>query len=517
MKVGQYRATIEDLNVSTSYNEQVALVLSINDGNGNPIQISSSAVNVRTATNEFATFSFLASDNKGKILTDVEVPVSGNMSVCIPYLTDFKLIASFSANGEGVYVDNVEQHSGKSVQDFSSPVIYKVKSVDGDMRSYVVTVTNSGLPIVNITTPDAQPITSKEEWLENSSMTISANGKIDYSGTTSIRGRGNTSWNYPKKPYALKLDNKASILGMPAHKRWVLLANWMDRTLMRNDVAFEISRSTGLAWTPRGEFVEVVLNGVHLGNYLLCEQIKIDENRVNIAKIESGDIDDESITGGYLMELDTYYDEVNKFHSSIFDLPYMFKEPDEDVLSTEQFEYMQNYINTIEEILNTPSRLSSHEYEQYIDVDSYIDYLFVYELTQNKETYWPKSVYMHKDRGGKLTAGPVWDFDYWTFSVETPEFWTRNHLYYNHLFSDPKFESRVKERWAELKPKFEQIPTYIESQAQKIKMSNNANIAIWPISTNINGDEKMSCEEAVETMKTAYRTKLNWLDTQFAL
>jgi hypothetical protein len=97
----------------------VALVLSINDGNGNPIQISSSAVNVRTATNEFATFSFLAADNKGKILADVEVPVSKNMNVCIPYLTDFKLVASFSANGEGVYVDNVLQHSGKSVQDFS--------------------------------------------------------------------------------------------------------------------------------------------------------------------------------------------------------------------------------------------------------------------------------------------------------------------------------------------------------------------------------------------------------------
>ncbi len=124
---------------------------------------------------------------------------------------------------------------------------------------------------------------------------------------------------------------------------------------------------------------------------------------------------------------------------------------------------------------------------------------------------------MHKDRGGKLTAGPVWDFDFWTFSVQTPEFWTRNHLYYHHLFSDPKFESRVKERWAELKPKFDQIPTYIESQAQKIKMSNNANIELWPISTNINGDEKMSFEEAVETMKTAYLTKLEWLDTQFGL
>lgn len=178
---------------------------------------------------------------------------------------------------------------------------------------------------------------------------------------------------------------------------------------------------------------------------------------------------------------------------------------------------MQGYINNLEDILISSAGLAAHEYEQYIDVDSYIDYLFVYELAHNAETYWPKSVYMHKDRGGKLTAGPVWDFDYLTFKIRTPEFGTKKHLYYGYLFSDPKFKNRVKERWAELKPKFEQIPAFIEELAQKIKLSNSANIAIWPISTNINGDEKMSFEEAVETMKTAYLNKLNWLDTQFAL
>lgn len=517
LKVGQYRATIEDLNLSASYHEQVALVLSVADGNGNPIQISSSAINVRAATNEFASFSFLASDNNGKVLTDVQVPVADNMSVCIPYLADFNLVVSFSTNGEAVYVDNVEQHSGKSVQDFSEPVTYKVRSVDGDVRSYVVSVTNSGLPIVAIATPDAQSITSKEKWMNDATMTIIKDGKTDYSGTMSIRGRGNTTWSaYPKKPYALKLDSKASILGMPKHKRWVLLANWMDRTLMRNAVAFEISRSTGLAWTPRGEFVEVVLNGVHIGTYYLCEQIKVDENRVNIAEMESTDIDEESITGGYLMELDVNYDEVNKFYSTHRNFPYMFKEPDEETLTTEQFEYMQTFVNDLEELLYTDSRLLAHEYEQYMDVDSYIDYWFVQELVGNEECWHPKSCYMHKDRGGKLTAGPVWDFDWGTFSSASPSYTIKGALYYNKLFIDSKFKNRVKERWTELKPQLEQIPSFIDSKAQQIKTSADANIQLWPISTTWNGDEKLSFDEAVVAMKSSYQAKLEWLDAQIS-
>ena len=124
------------------------------------------------------------------------------------------------------------------------------------------------LPQVVINTPNNQEIKSKTEWIEGATISITlADGTIDYeSKDLEIRGRGNTTWEYPKKPYALKLGSKAEILGMPKHKRWVLLANWMDRTLMRNDVSFEIARQTGLAWTPRGKFVELVLNGKLMGN-----------------------------------------------------------------------------------------------------------------------------------------------------------------------------------------------------------------------------------------------------------
>ena len=200
---------------------------------------------------------------------DVTATINDNIiTLSSPYiLSTTGLVANFRTNGEKVFIGNEEQISGFSVNNYDSPVEYKVVSSNNEVFVYKVEVNASKLPVVYINTPDSSPITSKEVWTENSSITIiNSDGSIGYSDNQlQIRGRGNSTWGYPKKPYALKLSSKTSVLGMPKHKRWVLLANWLDRTLMRNDVAFQISRQTGLAWTPRGQFVELVLNGKHLG------------------------------------------------------------------------------------------------------------------------------------------------------------------------------------------------------------------------------------------------------------
>ena len=302
---------------------------------------------------------------------------------------------------------------------------------------------------------------------------------------------------------------------MPKHKRWVLLANWMDRTLLRNDVTFEISRKTGLDWTPRGKFVEVVLNGRYIGNYYLCEQIKIDENRVNIAEMESTDISGDALTGGYLMELDVYYDEVNKFKSATKQLPYMFKEPDEETLQPEQLAYFENYINGMESYMYNDNWLISREYANYMDLESFADWWFVYELAKNGEPGHPKSCYMHKDRLGVLKAGPVWDFDWGTYTPGTG-YTVKNAIYYGRLFQDPAFVNIVKSRWAALKSGFETIPDYIRNTASKTKNSNKMNISMWPISSRVNGDETMSFDDAINRMISAYEEKLQWLDSQIS-
>lgn len=380
---------------------------------------------------------------------------------------------------------------------------------------------STGLPVVFINTPNNVAITSKDVWKEGTSISIlNPDGSVDYEAEDlSIKGRGNSTWGYPKKPYALKLGSKSEILGMKKHKRWCLLANWMDRTLLRNDIAFYIAKQTGLAWTPSGKYIELILNGEHLGNYYLCEQIKVDKNRMNINEMKSTDLAGDALTGGYLMEMDIYFDEVNKFYSSTRNLPYMFKEPDEEVLQPEQLTYFQNYINTMESYLYDENWLVNREYADYMDIGSFIDWWFVYELTMNWEPNHPKSSYVYKDKLGKLNAGPVWDFDWQTFIPSAAEsFAIKNAIYYGRLFDDPIFVAEVKSRWTSYKTRFDQVPDYIQSVAAIISHSNDVNIAMWPLSAHpsglVNGDAEMSFDEAVERLTSAYTTKLSWLDNQ---
>ncbi len=299
---------------------------------------------------------------------------------------------------------------------------------------------------------------------------------------------------------------------MPRHKRWVLLANWMDRTLMRNSVAFEIARKTSLAWTPRGEFVEVVLNGEHLGNYYLCEHIKVDENRVNIVELDESDTEEPTITGGYLVEMDTYYDEINKFKTSIRQMPVNIKEPDEDVLNSTQMAYIEGYFNRIETLLYDDNPPEGESYTDYMDVASFIDWWLVHELTLNGEPNHPKSSFMHKDREGKLFGGPVWDFDWGTFVPGVNDILIKNSIWFDKLFQDADFVAEVKSRWNMLKPEFETVIDYINEEASYIRESAEVNSEMWPITIHVNGDEKMSFDQAVNRLRTVYRDRIDLLD-----
>ena len=512
MKVGQYKAYITDLGLNTDYNDLVALVVNVTDENNANVEVSSSAVELQFTSNTISEFKFLSKNNPTSVISDVSAVIEGNeIRVSSPFISSVGgLVATFSSNGYKVMVKGVEQESGITTNDFSSPVTYRVVDREGNAMEYKVSVMYSGLPIVFVDTPNSVAITSKDIWTEGTTIKIvNPDGRLLYEGTTSFRGRGNSTWTYPKKPYAIKLDKKASILGMPKHKRWVLLANWMDRTLMRNRVAFKLGECTQLDWTPRGEYVELVLNGKHLGNYLLCEQIKVDENRVNIAEI---DAESEDVSGGYLMELDTYFDEAFKFKSSVKNLPYMFKDPDEDI-SDAMLNYMQSYVNTIEDELY--NNFETGVWKGYLDINTFVDYWFAVELTSNNEPAHPKSVYMYKDKGGKLCAGPMWDYDWATFLPSRSESYNlKNCLYYPQLFNDTEFVSAVKERWPAAKASFDKVIEFIDSESEKIKQSDKMNCAMWPISQRVNGDETMAFEEAVARLKKAYLDKLQWLDQQ---
>lgn len=446
---------------------------------------------------------------------------NGFVNVQVPNGTDMSaMTAGFEFNGSYVTVDGVRQHSGVGTHDFSdftAPLTYSIVNTVGDTLSYTVRMFD--LPVVILTSPS--PIVSKDEWTEDCSMVLREADAVtvtDYGSQVQLKGRGNTTWTFPKKPYAIKLNKKAKVLGMPKHKRWVLLANWLDKTLLRNAFAFEIARATDLAWTPRGGFVEVILNGEHVGNYYLCEQIKVDGNRVNITEMSATDIEGDALTGGYLMEIDVNFDETNKFRSAVRNLPYNIKEPDEDVLQDQQFGYIQSYISEMENALDADDWLETREYTNYMDTASFADFWFVNELAKNYELTHPKSCYVHKDRLGKLTAGPVWDFDYGTFKPASSGngnyFSVKGAVYYDRLFLDPQFISVVKRHWSEHLEALEAVSDYVTDLAGQIERSAERNALMWPIDEvngAVNGDTELSVDAAVTRIVNFYTSKVAWM------
>ena len=231
----------------------------------------------------------------------------------------------------------------------------------------------------------------------------------------------------------------------------------------------------------------------------------------------------DAITGGYLLELDRYFDEVNKFRSAFADLPVNFKEPDEEGLNSAQFNYMKDYFNAVEALLYAPDFPAAGEYAELLDTDSFIDWWIVQELTHNQDTRLPGSCNMNKDRLGKLKAGPVWDFDLTTF-IDSRSFLLKdesanNHSWFPRLFRDPAFRQRVRERWQAIRPRLEQIPAFIDSEAAYIQKAAWQNWGLWEyeiVRSNINHDEKLSWNDAVAALQTNYANRLAWMDAQIA-
>lgn len=392
--------------------------------------------------------------------------------------------------------------SGRGACEVSSSAI--------EVVSERMTTVDTGLPIVLIETPDGLPITSRSEWTAGVAVTIlSPQRLVEYQDTIELKGRGNTSWGFAKKPYAMRLGQKTSLLGMPKHKRWCLLAGWSDRTLIRNAVAFELARRTGLDWTPTGRHVELVVNGVHQGNYFLCEQIKIDKNRLDLSDPKEPVAD-----RGYLFELDTYFDEQYKWHSPVRNLPWQFKDPDE--VTPEQQAFAEQYVAEMESALYDPVRFARRDFVDYMDLASLADYWMVYEMAQLWEPNHPKSVYMHKDVGGRMKAGPVWDFDMGGFAPRDAYFFVDTKaVYYDQLFEDAGFRQIVHERWKAQRDGFLDVANFIDSLANTLRASERLNYPMWPINIVSAGDETIDdYDVAIARMKDALVGKIRWMDRQ---
>lgn len=316
-----------------------------------------------------------------------------------------------------------------------------------------------------------------------------------------IRGRGNNTWGYPKKPYAIKFNKKQSILGMPEAKNWVLLANYRDRTLIRNAIAFEIARKMGQEWTPQGRFVDVFLNGTFVGNYFFCEKIEVKRNRLELSE-ES-----------FLLEFDTHLDANYKFKTVVGEYPVNLKYP--KVPEDSLFDYISNYINEIVRIVH-----QSYEFERLnesIDLESFAKYFIVNEIAQNSEVQTPKSFFAYKDGKDKLKAGPVWDYDYATFNIKKKGLRNVYGFLYKDLKKDSVFKKEVGKVWKKNRDSLLFVIPYIDSLAIYLEESNRINHLLWPRTFNYDliGDEDVDYKTAIEMLKTALVSRLDELDVLF--
>ena len=259
----------------------------------------------------------------------------------------------------------------------------------------------TNLPTVIIHTPDDQEITSKEYELSSNVYIISENGTNLLSAEgTGVRGRGNSTWKlFPKKPFRLKFSSKQSPLGAPASaKKWTLLSNYGDKSLLRNITAFEVSRRVGMAYTPFCYPVDVIVNSQYRGCYQLCDQVEAASGRV-----EAKD--------GYLIEIDAYADQEESWFKSSNGTPVTIKHPDEDDITQSQSAFIKEYFDLMENAALADNFTDLDQgYRKYLDLDSFLRNFIVGEFCGNVDAFW--SVYMYKDSGdGKLYTGPTWDHD----------------------------------------------------------------------------------------------------------
>lgn len=382
------------------------------------------------------------------------------------------------------------------------------------------------IPIVYITTEGAAPVVSKDDYIEGTIIIEDKAGMYSdescFEAPMKIKGRGNTTWNMPKKPWRIKLDEKACILGMSTDKDWCLLANYSDKTLIRNMTAMRLSEICGLSWSPRMVPVEVYFNGEYQGCYTFAEHKKVSSERVDI------DVD----AGACYLELDQSLDEYACFFTD-HGIPLMFSDPEKP--SYELFNSTIEYFNSFERALYAEDFLIREDhYSKYFDVGSLINFFIIQELSKNIDGDLRKSSFLVKEPGKPIEMYHVWDFDiafgnadYFTSDFGVPngaQGWYvkdfsaagKNTGWIWRMFQDPSFVEAVKERWDELLPELKTaIPEYIDEMSLLLSHAQARNFQRWPILDKEVWPNLVcmgSYEGEVRYFKNFYLERLAWID-----
>lgn len=392
-------------------------------------------------------------------------------------------------------------------------------------------VRKTNLPHIYIETFNRKAITSKETYIYATMHYVDEDDVVTTYDSMQIRGRGNSTWGLSKKPYRIKFMNKEKFLGKgyANAKKWTLMANAGDKTLMRNAVTSLMGDFLGIKNNPARKFVDVTLNGTYIGNYQINDQIEVRPHRVNIKEQDYPLTDESDITGGYLLEVDGFQDG-NCFTTSMYSVPVRIHYPDDEEISTQQNTYIRNYIRQFEQALASSTFDDPEKgYRAMVDTTSLLNWFIATEVSGNIDGYY--STYFYKEQNDPLLYwGPLWDYDIayandnrkgdTSRQLMTDVGYGQTRNWVNRMWEDAWFGKAVNRRYKEVVEAGLQDYMYnqIDSISALLAESQALNYKKWGISTRMLRERVLysSYDQYVVDLKSYIKTHISYLQTAFA-
>lgn len=545
--------------------DNLKLTVEANDGAGRTTTILVSAPDCEdieitvvqelheSADCDLLTFSINGAANglKSNIVFDfdkVERSLSGMYLKWIENEEPAMLIPTFTINGAQVLVNNTPVVSGQTKVSFAENVVFVVVAENGDTKTYTITLNcpqiNTELPVLRMQ-PDG-PITSKDDYVKT---------KLDlYSPTTTsgwwssndemveVRGRGNSTWGLPKKPYRIKFPSKFSPIGLnhAKEKSWVILANDMDKSLIRDHLGFAMSRDmfnaadgyhdpAAIMFSPCTQSVNVYMNNDYHGVYLMSDQMEQATGRIAVDKLTAADgSNPDKITGGYIIESDLH--EGNFISSK--GIKFSYKYPKDDDCDPAQYQYISDFIRQAETALyGSNFEDPVNGWRKYFDEKTLADFIILKEYVGDLDGY--TSTYAYKRRGvDKLFFGPIWDVDKgWDNDKRNGD---RNPLqslmiyagfymppyinpdWFHRFWQDETFKAFVGARWASKKAQLTAtVMRILDEQPVAMAKAIEANFTVWPFYYQASEEAKMPAAtyaKEIERIRTLTNSRAALLD-----
>ena len=377
----------------------------------------------------------------------------------------------------------------------------------------------AGIPRIVIKTQNFQKIRDRETEIPAKLQIWGERAHESEILDLTIRGRGNTSWtDVPKKSYKIEFAKKQSLLGMPQDRDWALIANYADKTLMKNYLAYHLSAELGAFYAPRCEFVELYLNTNYLGVYLLTETIKISNHRIDIPKNDNS----------YIVEMKENFREGQQIvysrslKNDSIGKPFRIHEPKE--ASSEVLLTIQKHIEDFEDFLKTIDSQNENNITNWLDTNNYLKYYWVQEFSKNPDAAGWSSIYFTWIKGDVLRMGPVWDFDiafggHKDKNVNNPQDWyIKKGNWHKMLLKDTALSQAKKNFWEHNYISFANLPKTIDSLQTLLQGAANNNYKRWNILRSTEYYYHLhsykSYKEAVDSLKLWVTNRLSWIDSQ---